>query len=258
MFTVKVKGKNVKLDTIKPTQKQESQAMKSYYRVYNDRMAQGAPLRMQVMDILKTRGLWSEEKEAKVAELQQEVTDKEFILEAGGIKLSEARNVALELLDIRNDLADLLTSHNEIDNITVEAQADNAKFNHLVSLCTINNKTKEQHFKNIEDYENPANVEAATKSAQELYSVIYNTSTDFLSKLPEHVFLKEHKLVNDSGQLIDKDGNLVNRKGEKLDKDGYLLNENNERVSSTGKKLDNKGNFIVEHKPFLDDEGNEI
>ncbi len=258
MFTVKIKGKNVKLDTLKPTQKQESMAMKSYYRVYNARLEQGAPLRMQVMDILKTRGLWSEEKEAKVVELQKDVTDKEYTLEAGGIKLSVARDVALDLLHTRNTLADLLTSHNELDNITVEAQADNAKFNHLVSLCTIDNKTKEPHFKSLDDYENPDNVVVATLAGEQLYSLIYNTDSDFISKLPEHVFLKEYKLVNDDGQLVDKDGQLVNRNGDRLDKEGYLINDKNERISSTGKKLDEKGNFIVEHKPFLDDKGNEI
>ena len=258
MFTVKVKGKNVKLDTIKPTQKQESVAMKSYYKAYNARLEQGAPLRMQIMDILTMRGMWSDEKQKKVKELQQEVTEKEYVLEAGGIKLSEARTVALGLLDVREELADLLTSHNEMDNLTVEAQADNAKFNHLISLCTVDNKTKEPYFASVDDYEEQSNTEVAVTAAKELYNVIYNDSTDFIAKLPEHVFLKEYKLVNDEGRLINKDGKLINREGQRIDLEGYLLNDKDERITTTGKKLNDKGDFIVEHKPFLDDEGNVI
>ncbi len=258
MFTVQFKGKKLKLDTIQPTQQQESEAMKAYYRVYNDRLKQGAPLRMQIMDTLRTRGLWTDEKQAKVEELQNEVTEKEFVLESGGIKLSEAKTVALELLDVRNDLADLLTSHNELDNVTVEAQADNAKFNYLVFLCTLDNKTKKPYFKTIEDYEKPVNAIIAAEASQELFNVMYNESTDFVAKLPEHAFLKEYKFVNDVGRLIDKNGKLVNRAGDHIDEEGYLLDNKSERISSTGKKLDGKGDFIVEHKPFLDEKGNVI
>jgi len=258
MIKVKVDDKDVELEVIVPTRKEDMEAMKSYYSAYNEALAIGAPLRLQIIDTLKLRGLWSDTKQAAVEEMQRDILDKEYALDAGGIKATEGREVALDLSDLRNKLADLLSVHASLDNITVEAKSDNAKFNHLVVLCTKYKETGKQYFANLEDYQSKADTSTAILASRELYSLLYDSNADFMDSLPENKFLRDFKFVNDDGQLINKDGELVSRRGETIDEDGYLLNEEGERVTTTGKKLDDQGEFMVERKPFLDDDNNPI
>ena len=62
-------------------------------------------------------------------------------LEKGGIKLSEARDIAIDTTKKRQQMVEMLVARSELDNHTCEGQADNTKFNFLFANCLVYNDT---------------------------------------------------------------------------------------------------------------------
>ena len=78
--------------------------------------------------------------------LRQEVLDGEYKLQKGGIKLNQARSVALDMGDKRNDMVELLSSRTDLDSNTCEGKADAARFNYLFACCLVYDETGEALF----------------------------------------------------------------------------------------------------------------
>jgi len=273
-------GNTVKvlLKTPGPSEYRDSQI--EYNRAFRKALDSGALLRQKLADYMEEQGIWNEEKQQKNDEFVEEISAKEAILQSGGIKLSEARDVALELRTLRFNFREFLSERNQLDQNSVEGQADNARFAELVRLCMLNPKTKKPYFQTQKDYDASGDQPWVVTASSDLAQMIYGLDPDYDNKLTENKFLKEFEFVNEDLRLVNSDGHLVSVDGDLIDEDGryvayrtpeaekeqdleqrYFCNKSGEEVTEI---VDDDGtsNWVtldkVERKPFLDDDGNEI
>ena len=71
------------------------------------------------------------------------------MLAKGGIPLSQAKTYAIEMQKLREELKELITEKTTLDAHTAEGQADNAKFNFLVSACVVYKETNQPFLKDM-------------------------------------------------------------------------------------------------------------
>lgn len=257
-FNVIVEGKNREILVRAPSLHDQKEATKIYNQSFSEALKAKAVVRAKLDDLLIEQGLWDGIKQAKFTELQAEILEGERKLAKGGISLTEAKNIALAMRKTREDLRELISVKTNLDTHTAEGQADNARFNYLVSACTVYNDTKEQYFKNYEDYNNKSNDPVAILAAQNLANMLYGLEDNYEEKLPENKFLKQYKFVDSKLRLINKDGKLVDENGKLIDENGRFINEQGQFVDKDGNLVDQAGDYIIEFTPFLDDDGKPI
>lgn len=257
-FNAIVEGKNREILVRAPSLQDQKEATKVYNQSFSEALKAKAVVRAKLDDLLIEQGLWDGVKQAKFTELQAEILDGERKLAKGGISLTDAKNIALKMRKTREDLRELIAVKTNLDTHTAEGQADNARFNYLVSVCTVYNDTKEQYFKNYEDYNNKSGDPVAILAAQNLANMLYGLEDNYEDKLPENKFLKQYKFVDTKLRLINKDGKLVDEKGRLIDENGRFINEQGQFVDKDGNLVDKEGDYIIEFTPFLDDEGKPI
>lgn len=253
-------GKDVEVAVLRPSNK----VMQDAQLQYNLRMAslirQGVNggerllLRHELDKHLEQLGIWTREDAAKYLKLNAEINTCVTALRQGGVTLSEGRSLALHIGDLRNQLLELYSKRSQLDGTTIEAVAENHKFDFLVSQCVVHADTGALYFAEVDDYvtrkDEPVAVEAAGKLAQ----MLYGYDDEYLDKLPEAQWMKKYgfanetgRLTNRNGQLVDRDGKLVNERGEWIDEEGH-------RVDYLGRRIDENGELIIETKPFIDEE----
>lgn len=235
VFNVNIDGKDVAVKIRNKTIEDEHGARKVFNQTCSNALSSGAMLREKLNDFMKKQDVWSDEKEAKYQALIKQLADGEQALDAGGIKLSQARQIALNMVKLRNDIRELIAERVSMDAITAQGQADNERFNYIVSVLAVYNDNGNPVFKSLDDYLNKANEPWAFKIAQKVAALESGVEEDLESTLPENQFLKKYDFVNELGQLVDKNGNLV-------DLEGNLIEQKEK----------------VEFSPFLDDDGKPI
>ncbi len=257
-FKTTIDSKEREIMVRSPSLQDQREGQKIYNQTFTDAIKSKAVVRAKMDDVLTEQGLWNNEKQARLTELQQALLDSERRLALGGISLREAKKIAMDMKDTRESIRDLIGARSSLDNHSAEGQADNAKFNYLVSACVVYNDTKDPVFKNMEEYLNRGNEAVAILGAQNLANMLYGLDSDYESNLPENKFLKKYKFVDDKLRLIDKQGRLVDEEGRLIDDNGRFINDKGEFVDKFGNRVDVEGNYIVEFKPFLDDDGKPI
>lgn len=257
-FKAFVEGTEKELMVRSPSLSDQKEATKVYNQSFSEALKAKAVVRAKLDDLLVEQGLWDGVKQAKFTELQAKILDGERKLAKGGISLSDAKDIALDMKKTREDLRDLISVKTNLDTHTAEGQADNARFNYLVSACTVYSDSKQPYFKSYEDYNNKSADPVAILAAQNLAGMLYGLDNDYEEKLPENKFLKQYRFVDEKLRLINKEGKLVDEQGRLIDENGRFINEKGEFVDKDGNLVNNEGDYIVEFSPFLDDEGKPV
>ena len=255
---VEIGGKEVELAVLRPNAKQRQEAQKVYNRAFREAVESGAILRAKIESVMREQKLWDDHKEAELRKLQSTINEKERKIRSGGIKLSEARDLAVQLRRDRAELRGLNSERMSLDNNSAEAQADNAQFNYWVAVCTVHANDGKPYFRSYEDYMTKEDDPAVGPAASALAKIIYNLEDDYEKKLPENQFLLKYKFADESLHLVDKQGRKVDVDGRLVDENGRYINEAGQFVDNQGNLVDADGNYLVDEKPFLDDEGNPI
>jgi len=264
----------------KPTAQDYNKSQIAYNKAFRQGLDSGALLRQKLTDYMKEQGIWDEKKEQQYESLVEEIGGMEDALKGGGIRLSEAKEVALKLKQKREEFKDLLSERNSLDNNSAEGQADNARFTSLVATCIFDASGNNSKFADIKAYEAQADQPWAIQAASELANMLYNVDPNYDKNLEENKFLQEFnfideelRLINDEGHLTDVDGRLINEEGRfiayrtkqgKQDKDSndvYFVNRDGEEVVLVTNKEDEEEWVklsLKERKPFLDDEDKPI
>lgn len=242
-----------------PSLADQRESQKVYNQAFSDAVKSGCIVRARLDDLLKDQGLWDDQKQIKFNTLQQELLDNEKVLAKGGISLKAAKQTAVQMKDLREDLRELISVRTNLDNHTAEGQADNARFNYLISSCLVyyDNKDK-KYFKDYSEYLSRASEPIAIKAAQILANMLYGLDNDYEKKLPENKFLVKYKFVDEKLRLINDKGSLVDLEGRLVDQNGRFINEEGKYVDKTGNLVDENGDYVLEFKPFTDDSGNPI
>ena len=270
----------VKVIVRRPTPEDYRDSQIEYNKAFREALDSGALLRQRLTDHMREQGIWNDEKQKKNDEYVEKIRLKEEALKAGGIKLSDAKNIALELKKLRSQFQMLLTEKNMLDANSVEGQADNARFSHLIRLCILNNETKQPIFQDQKQYDAVSDQPWVVEASSQLANMIYGLDPKYVDNLEENKFLKEFKFVNDDLDFIDKDGHLIDSEGRLINEDGryiayrteegrknkdpnelYFVNKRGEEVVCI-KDENGEEDWVKlelkERKPFLDDNGDPI
>lgn len=229
-----------------------------YNTSFTNALKSKSVVRAKLDDLLVEQGLWNDDKQRRVEELQRELLESERRLDAGGIPLSQAKEIAMNMKKNRGELRELISVRTTLDNHTAEGQADSDQFNFFVSACTFKKDTKQKAFGSYDEFLSNNTTGLAVAAAQALANLMYGLDDDYESNLPENEFLKKFKFVDKNLRLINKEGKFVDADGRLIDEDGRYIDADGNYVDKYGHRIDKEGNYVVEHKPFLDDDGNPI
>lgn len=241
-----------------PSLADQKEATKIYNQSFSEALKAKAVVRAKLDDLLIDQGLWDEKKQQQFMELQGVILEGERSLAKGGISLSQGKVIALEMKKNREKLRDLISVKTSLDTHTAEGQADNARFNYLVSACTVYKDNNERYFSSYEDYINKSSEIVAILAAQNLAGLLYGLDSDYEEKLPENKFLIDYKFVDNKLRLINKEGKLVDENGRLVDENGRFINEKGQYVDKDGNLVDSEGDYLFDFKPFTDDNGNPV
>jgi len=209
--------------------------------------------RQQLEQYLSDLNIWTEKDGKQFLQLQLELRSSELQLKKGGIKVSEAKKIALDMKTKRAILLILYNHRAQFDGITMESMAENKKFKFFIIKCILVAENNTPFFTNIDDYEERQNEQASVDAATALAGQLYGYDQDTEINLIENQWLKQFEFADNQGRLIDKNNRLIDMDGHLIDKDGRFVNEQGKFVDDKGRLVDKNGNFIIETKPFIDD-----
>ena len=255
---VEIDGQEKTFTVRSPSLTDQREAQKVYNTAFTDAIKSNSVVRAKMDDVLEDQGLWNKEKQKKYENLQQELLDGEKRLAKGGFSLTDAKKLALKMRNVRLEIRDLISVRTSLDNHSAEGQADNARFNYLVSACVVYKDNDKPYFKDLEDYMNRMDDPVALAGAQKLANMIYGLDNNFEKNLPENKFLKKYKFVNDDLRFIDKKGRTIDSEGRLVDENGRYIDEEGNFVDKDGNRVDEDGEYLVDSQPFLDDDGNPV
>lgn len=251
-FEVKSKnlaGEEVVVYVVKPDAKAWSEAKKESNKAFNEALKSGALLRAKIESYMVSQGLWDSAKTEMVLDINKKINEKIKSLKRGGIELEDARKMAIQIQDLRNQLNNLLAKQKELDNYSAEAQADNANFRSLTVSCVLDEEGK-RVFRDLEDYEAKKEEPYAFEASSKLAEIAFDLNSDWQKELPENKFLIQYKFCDENLRLIDEKGRPVSREGKLIDENGRYINEEGQHVNYDGELVDENGDPIEEFKPF--------
>ena len=258
VFSVETDGKKLELALKKPNANQTRKAQLEYTKAFAEAIKSGALLKAKLNNVLIEQGIWNDERQARYDELIQNINDGEKKLAKGGIKLDSAKDIAIDMRGDRWELRQLISERTELETNTAEGQAENARFNYLVSSTLVYNDTGKPYFKDVEDYMNQSNDTVAITAAQKFANMMYGLEEDYESTLPENEFLKEFEFVDENLRLVNDEGKLVDIDGKEIDEFGRYVDSEGNPIDREGDQVSDDGKYAFQRAPFLDDSGEPI
>lgn len=266
VFTTKTStGADVTLAIVKPTPAQMTEAQMKYNIAFNDAINSKAPLRDRIDDVLRSQGLWSDERENKYNDLQKKILDAQLKIQKGGKgnPVNELAKLALEVMRLREEMVEMSTVRTKLDTVTVEGISDNARLNYLFSVCLVDNETGKPFFKSYDDYLNSNESDVVNEGLKHFYSFIIGADS-VSDEAFEKKFLKKFKFMDDKNRLIEpKTGRLIDLEGKYIDEFGRWVKYNDDGshyfVDINGNKVNPEtGEFDVECEGYYDSDGNRL
>jgi len=222
---------------IKVSAEAMTEGKKAHNRAFRQALEDGALLRKSLTKYMREQGAWDDEKESEYQDYIKKISDLEYRLSSGKMKISEGKNLAIELSKCRREFRDLISERNTMDSNTAEGQADNARFNALVCTCVFDYDTQKPVYSSIDDYHKRGSEDLSISLASKFANFLYGIDENYDDNLVENKFLKRFKLIDEDGRFLDKEGNYVDVDGNRVDKDGYRLDADGVRVDLNGHKL---------------------
>jgi hypothetical protein len=201
--------------------------------------------RQDLVKFLKESGAWTKDDEIAVEKLQSEIDDLLSQIKKGGKKVSEGRELAIKVMEKRQELYNVNRKRQVFDDVTIESFAENEKFDYLIYIATVYGDTGKNYWDSFEDMKNDKLSEAYKKASQYAMQIIYNFDIDFEKKLPENKWLMKYGFIDENLNYVDR------KSGERVDKSGRPLKELEAEIK---RQVDNFQGDIVEEAPFIDDE----
>lgn len=272
VFKVKEGDEEVEYAVRRPTPKEMADGQKIHNRAFKEAVDADAIIRPKLEEVLRKQNLWDDEKKAQQEKLNAEILEYERLLGRGyrleknaagqqvkvALKLSEAREVAIKLRNLRWEIRELVAVKTQLDGMTAEAQADNARFNFWVSKCLVYNqgeKAGQPVFKDVDDYLEHAGEQRAYVGAGHLMSLLVGGSDpDWEKKLPENKFLLKYGFADQKLRLVDKAGRLIDSEGRLINEDGRYVNEKGEFITKNGERINEDGEFVFEDAVEFEDD----
>jgi len=242
-------GEKVTIFVKKPANNVISAADMRRAKVWNDCIQNDILTKKELSKVMEKRGIWSKKQSEEEDDINQKMADLEKQLFRGKDgkkpKVSEGRDIALKMRQLRMDLRNLISERISLEENTAESLADNARFDYFVAECTFYKDSGKRVYNNLEDYNAKSSDAIAFAAASMLGDVLYNLDTSFESNLPENKWLKAFNLVDDKLALVNNDGDNVSTTGQVINDQGHYINEDGQRVDVDGFPLDDDGTYVM-------------
>jgi len=245
----------IKIVVKKPSNRVQTEAARIGALVWTKCIKDGVMTKQELEKFMTDKGIWGKNKEQEKEDLSKEISVLEKKLYLGGesptkkgarrkkIKLSEAKDLAIEMRRKRGALRDLLAEKIVLETNTAESLSENAKFDYIVAKCTFREDGTTPVYSSPEDYGQRAEDAIAFNAAGTLAEMMYSINKDFEAKLPENRFLSRFGMINEEMHLVNKDGTTVDTKGNRINDDGHYLDAKGNRIDLKGNALDQDGNY---------------
>lgn len=207
----------------KPNSIQKNQGRRIYNQAFNQALTDGCMIKEQAINFSKERGIWNTEKEAELAELRKKIDDGEKILELGGIELSQAKDVALDIRQNRFELMLRNIALSEIFANTAEREAEFAESQYIMSVC-ICQKNGQPLCKDLNDFLNRQDEPPIVEGINKFNDLMYGNNADYFKELPENKFLIEYGFMDNEMNLLDENGQKIVNEDEKVERKPFLKN----------------------------------
>jgi hypothetical protein len=255
VFTVKDEnGNELELAIKKPTAKIRIDSQLFYNKMFKQAIEEGSMLSRNVEKEAEKLGLWSDDLKKEAENIVDQLRSLELKLRGGANSFDtkeEAKECALKMKELRNELIEINRSKDDLYPFTAESFADDARIKYFVSQCCIDNNTGKTYFKNYEDFITNSDGEIAKEAVSNYLELIYSDLNDFQSNFYENNFLKDHGFMDDKYRLVNKDGKLVDSEGNLIDENGRYILADGSFCDKKGNPVDADGNYVVEWKDFI-------
>ena len=239
----------------KPNSEQSENGSLEYARVFSKAVKSGALLRETIEGYMREQGIWDNEKDLQYVNLLESINKAEKSLKKGGIKLSEAKDIAFKMKNDRFMLQNLIAEKNSLDTNTAQGQAETARFNYLLVKCLVYNDDGNPVYKDRDDYLRNEESEVAQRSAAIFANMWYGLEEDYDKTLPENKFLKQWDVVDEELRLLNDEGELIDPYGRRVNEDGRFIDEDGNFIDVDGDPLNKEGDYDFGKVVFLDDDG---
>ena len=190
---------------VSPNPRQINESHVYYAKACKKALENGLIFQDKLDEFMRSGGLWDDKKEAKKKELEKFLRDGQETLEVrGGIKKSDAKKLALEMIEKRYEYLDLISERNRLTGITVESTAERERVNYLISVCS-KDENGVNVFKNLEDYVERSDDDLSVLCAQYFAMIYAGWDEDVLKKLPENKFLIKYGFMNDKMEMVGEE-----------------------------------------------------
>ena len=167
---------------VSPSPAVTREAQMEYNRAFKDAIKSGALLKQKLQSVMEEQGVWDEKKQERYDAILASTMEKEAQLQTGGIKLSEAKKIALEMRELRIEFRELIAERNSMDSNTAEGQADNARFSYLGYACLVDEEGN-RVFSNFDHYQQSESEPFVIQAAREL-AQNDETTLELASEIP--------------------------------------------------------------------------
>ena len=158
------KKKVIDIVVKKPNNDVVKRAERYKSKVWNESVQEGVLTKKELKVLMEKRGVWDESKDSEEKAISKIIVDLEKTLYHGDgkkkPKLSEGRDIAIQIRRERIKLRDLFTERLELEENTADNLADNARFDFLVAHCTFH-KNGQPYYKDFQDYDSRSADEVA-------------------------------------------------------------------------------------------------
>lgn len=238
--TIDSNKKDVELAIISPNQNILNDADIKYHAAISKAVIEGVMTRNEVIELVKKRGIWSEQSEQEIEDIHRQIKECEKKILNKSTTEEQGIKIAKEIKKLRETIIEKMGKLQSYLEITAEKAAENIKDHYIVAMCTVYADSGEKYFADYEDY-CQRNEEIAAKHAYIQY--IYHKNgldSNFEDTFFENKYLKEKGAMNEKGYFVDKETGLM------VSEDGHYIDENFNYITKDGKRCDKYGNLIDE------------
>jgi hypothetical protein len=156
---------------------EDSRKADYYYSKYlNEAMLDGLMTQEEMLELLNKKGIWTEEHERKIAEMEKEA--KSLATLASKMQTEKAKNeYTKKMTEVYNKIDELRQKKRFYLANTAESKAEQERLGYLLYRCAYNAETGERLWKSFDDFRN--------ERRQREVSVIAYNFLAFLSGLDE-------------------------------------------------------------------------
>lgn len=165
---------------VSPTNKQLREATHIYNRAFASAVRGGALLREEMEKILEERDIWNDDIAEKFRTKQEEFAKLRVKLaELDSEKeVKEVTKLSNKLAKLRTDMERMIAPKISSETNTAQGQAEQERFNFLVSVCTVYNDTEKQVYSSYDDFEEKIDDDIAQVASEKFGRIFYGFGSD--------------------------------------------------------------------------------